>query len=132
MFNIIFVAMLLCFHFLSLIVAECKSKGTKKTFLRLAEHVFILFAIWFFVTGLVVEYKLMPDDAIELMKSWGALATVSYFTLFVDLMLARKVKHFPSYSSYSSSDTPRRFNVDGSPMMGRTDIHGNPYGVSND
>jgi hypothetical protein len=121
---------------------EFQSKGKREKIFLSIEQALVWTAIWSFIAGLFYYFVTTYSDAahtVAMAFSLEMIVMVSLGSLFRDWMYYGQVKtHKYGASSFnqstdSSPASPRRrFNVNGSPMMGLTDIHGNPYGVSND
>ncbi len=124
-------------------------KETKEKISRSIERALILTAIWTIFVGIYIYYnknEFSNDDASLVV---AVIASVSFLSFSIDVFrycnekpVARLSKsgrvygHYPQATNTSSGEAVddtclvRRFNVDGSRMVGRLDIHGNPYGVS--
>jgi small-conductance mechanosensitive channel len=121
---------------------EFQSKGKREKILLSIEQALVWTAIWSFIAGLFyyfVATYLDGKSAVLMALSLEMILMVLLGSLVRDWAYYIRVttRKYGAYSfnqsTYSSPASPRRrFNVNGSPMMGRTDIHGNPYGVSND
>ena len=97
------------------------------------------------IIGLIVKFDLLLDDhgSIALLESLPSIAMAPLLSLLKDWLYSGKARSATTMRSFggaysvdqTSTTSPvsvyRRTNVDGSPMVGCTDIHGNPYGVSN-
>jgi len=129
--------------------AEFQSKSKKEKIFLSIEQALVWAAIWSVIGGLFYCFATYADreSAVYMALSVEMIVMASLGSLIRDWLYYGRVKSAAwrqhmnqtydfTQSTDSSPASPPRFdirvNVDGSPMVGLTDINGNPFGVSND